>query len=657
MKKVFVAIAVAAICVGAVEAQESASEGARSYTAPDDSYTVPVPSGWSIDERDRGVRISGPGGEIELIVMVLPAGDSLEGAVQRAWESVRPGFDLEIQQQAEPPAGAGIDKRVVMAYRAEGRAVQVDAKLIGDRAYVLLIDGPLAAVQRRGAQVNTIASGLQISGVQETDLSGRSAQAIDDSLIARLERYVPRVLELFGVPGASMAIVQDGEVVYTRGFGVTEKGGEEPITPETHMMIGSTGKSMTTTMMASMVAEGLFRWDTPVVEVMPEFQFSNPELTRSITMENMVCACSGVPRRDFELFFNAQELSPEAVVRSLAEFELFTDFGETFQYSNQMVAVGGYAAAAAAGASFGELQQSYRRELESRILAPLEMDRTTLSFEEVMARDQHASPHSLRFGLSYTPIPLEGERFVEPVAPAGGHWSTANDMARYMIMQLQNGVGPSGQRIVAGGPLLRTREGRVNVSAGTQYGLGWFVDRFKGIRMIHHGGNTVGFTSSFGFLPEKRLGVVILANAETANPALEQIRSFVFDNAFDDYDREQDERELDFAVRQLQQHPAMSGPDGLRDAVTPSEVRRYTGSYASEQLGEIELRLVDGELILDAGTYRSPLLPVERDGSVDHYVLAASPFRSVPVNFEELDGGYRIDLGSGATEYSFAPSE
>lgn len=99
------------------------------------------------------------------------------------------------------------------------------------------------------------------------------------------------------------------------------------------------------------------------------------------------------------------------------------------------------------------------------------MDRTTLSFERVAERGEHASPDSLRFGLNYTPIPLEGERFIVLVAPAGG--------------------------------------------------------------------NTVAVTSSFGFLPDKGLGVVILANAETANPALEQIRSFVFDLAFGDFDRGQ----------------------------------------------------------------------------------------------------------------------
>lgn len=197
-------------------------------------------------------------------------------------------------------------------------------------------------------------------------------------MLAQIERHTTDLLAQFEIPGAAVAIVQNGEVIYTGGFGVLELGGEEPVTPTTPMMIGSTGKSMTTAMMASMVDDGLFNWDTPVVEILPRFQFSNPELPQQVTLRNLVCACSGVPRRDLVLIFRAEALTAEEVVESLADFQLLTDFGETFQYSNQMVAAGGYAAAAAAGAGFGQLYQAYVTAMNQRIFKPIGMPNTLL---------------------------------------------------------------------------------------------------------------------------------------------------------------------------------------------------------------------------------------------------------------------------------------
>ena len=84
-------------------------------------------------------------------------------------------------------------------------------------------------------------------------------------------------------------------MVYLKGFGVRELGKPEPVTPDTLMMIGSTGKTMTTMMMATLVDDGKMTWDTPAVEILPNFAVADPELSQKITMRNLVCACTGVP--------------------------------------------------------------------------------------------------------------------------------------------------------------------------------------------------------------------------------------------------------------------------------------------------------------------------------------------------------------------------
>src|SRR5690606_2174266 len=222
--------------------------------------------------------------------------------------------------------------------------------------------------------------------------------------------YINQLMPEFKIPGMVIAIVQNGEIVHTNAFGVRELGEDDPMTVDTHMMIGSSGKSLTTTMMATEVDDGLMTWDTPVVDILPQFQMADEELTQDITVKNLVCACTGVPRRDFEFILRADELSAEDVVESLATFEVFTDFGEAFQYSNQMVATGGYAAAAAGGAEWGDLFDGYAALLRERVLVPVGMPNTTMYFDEVIARGEYATPHALRVGFEYVPMDIEGEK-------------------------------------------------------------------------------------------------------------------------------------------------------------------------------------------------------------------------------------------------------
>ena len=143
--------------------------------------------------------------------------------------------------------------------------------------------------------------------------------------------------------------------------------------------------------------------------------------------------CTGGPGRDLGLLFNAAEQSAEDTVAALADFEFFTDFGEAFQYSNQMVATGGYIAAAAAEGSSADLEALYERALQERILDPIGMENTTVSFDAVRARGNYATPHMLTLDNTYEPISMDAEGVLIPVAPAGLHSAEGGDMAEDTI--------------------------------------------------------------------------------------------------------------------------------------------------------------------------------------------------------------------------------
>ncbi len=631
------------------------------YEDPQGRFTVPIPTNWAIEEMEDYALLSSPENLLKLYLLVVPLQRDAAETIATTWPLVRADFAEEIDTTLEPPSQPPVDATLIINYKWDGEGLfyQAVAQVVGDEVYLILFEGDLPEAQRRAAQLGIINTGYTITGTQSTDLSDRTPLPVDAAITVELETYIEDLMPQFKVPGAVIAIVQGGEIVYTNAFGVREQGGTEPMTVDTHMMIGSSGKSLTTTMMAALVDDGLMDWDTPVVEILPQFRMADPELTQQITVRNLVCACTGVPRRDLEFILRASELSAEDVVESLSTFEVFTDFGEAFQYSNQMVATGGYVAAAAGGGAWGDLFDSYAALLRDRVLDPVGMPLTTIYFSDVLQRGEYATPHTLGFDFSYAPLSLEVERMLIPVAPAGVHWSTVTDMANYVLMQLNNGVAADGTRVVSEENLLVTREPQVSVSATSSYGLGWFVGEYKGLRQIEHGGNTLGFTSDVAFLPDAGLGVVMLTNAQVTNSFSGLVRARLFDLVFEDVDAEKDAETVQFILDQLAEQTKR--PETLADEVNVDAVRRYIGEYTNDALGPMQIELDDMTLMVTIGDYQSPVLPLMKEDEpdvVDYYVTLEPPLAGLPLRFGTGDTGrQQVVLGYGVTEYTFTPLE
>jgi CubicO group peptidase (beta-lactamase class C family) len=513
----------------------------------------------------------------------------------------------------------------------------------------------------------------------QVDLANVRPKALTPELLGELDDYIAASMKLARVPGAAVAVVQDGQVVYLRGFGVREMGQEEPVTPDTLMMIGSTGKTMTTMMMATLVDDGRMAWDTPAVNILPSFAVDDPALTPVITMRDLVCACTGVPRRDLELLFNAGSLTAEDVVASLRGFRFTTGLGETFQYSNQMAASGGYIAAlaphqgrcsaaipgaggpvspsclpdAALAGSRGPagMYDAYLQQMQQRVFDPIGMSRTTFRFEEVAADLNHATPHGENVLYEYGPLPLSVERLLIPVAPAGASWSTARDMARYLMTELNRGVSPGGVRVVSAGNLGVTWQPQIAVGPDTSYGLGWFVGKYKGLRLLYHEGNTLGFTSDLALLPEADLGIVVLTNAESANAFNEAVRFRLFELAFG----QPAEHDLQFKLDFKYQMKRMQNPEvTLKPGADPEQVAPYLRAFTNPALGDIVLSMVDGRLMLDAGEFAVELRPRVDEAGGAVFVAYGPPLTGVSFEFKHNeDGKPAIVLLAPPDSYTF----
>ncbi|MBE2236312.1 MAG: beta-lactamase family protein [Caldilineaceae bacterium] len=628
------------------------------YTDPDGRFSVPVPTNWTLTEGDGYVLLMAPEESIRVYLLVLPETD-LAQATADGWALVDPTFDVAIDETLEPPtAGSGVDQILVTNYDVndDDRGVQAVAQAKDGDAYLILIDGEVASLQRRAAQVQIVGSGFKILAVEETDLSEVEPLAISDEITAALEEFITQYMAAFGIPGAAVGIVDEGELVYAQGFGVADPATGAPVTPETHMMIGSTGKSLTTLMMGALVDEGVMTWDTPARELYPDFRVADPALSETITMRNLVCACTGVPRRDLEWIFNASGQSAADTVAALADFEFFTDFGEAFQYSNQMVATAGYIAANAAQGGSADLDTEYVQTLQARVLDPIGMENTTVSFDAVRARDNYAIPHMLTLQNTYTPIALDVEAPLTLIAPAGAHWSTLEDMAKYMVTQLHEGVAPDGTRVVSAENLKETWKPQIAISNQASYGLGWIISDYKGQPTISHGGNTFGFTSSFTFLPGRDLGVIVLTNGRATNLFSDGVAGRLLELVYEQ--PAETAQSMDFYLEQIARQTDELNAK-IQDAIDPAAVEPFLGVFTNPALGEIEVALEEGRLLLDAGEFVTELKPIlNDDGELDGYIQLDAPLQGLVYKFEQAeDGANVIVAGDGANQYTFVRSD
>jgi hypothetical protein len=380
--------------------------GAEEFIDPGGRFVVPLPPGWTAAVRgDVGI-LTSPERGIEIYLLTVP-GDDIPAAIAAAWQVVDPAFDVPVAKTMDIPAIFGMTPFTLLEYDAPAdEAIQAIGRRANEIVFVALMRGDRDEALRRASQIQNAALGIELAGEVKHSVRGIPPRTLTAELLARIDTYVQQTMDRFEIPGAAYAVIQDGRIVHAAGFGVREAGGDAPVTPETMMLAGSVTKPMTTTYMATLVDDGLLRWDQPVVEILPSFAVADPEVTKRLTIGDLVCACTGVPKRDLELAFAGDGMSAAEVIASLREFAFFTPVGEAFQYSNQMAAAGGYLAAIAAGGRLETAFVDYVAGMEERVFGPVGMSATTFSEAEAVASGNYALPHARALDGAVTAFPL-----------------------------------------------------------------------------------------------------------------------------------------------------------------------------------------------------------------------------------------------------------
>jgi CubicO group peptidase (beta-lactamase class C family) len=492
-----------------------------------------IPAGWVLDRSGNAPAMVGPEGDLTIWFVEREHSANVEEVARAAWKTVDPAFESKVLQQASMPADGNWEELYQIIYQVPAKESRIELAVVrklGSRAFVNLVRGSTAAVSRRGAQLTEVIKSWKPSGYKEISLKDVAAPGWTDRQSGQLKDFVLAAMTEMQIPGVSIAVVQAGRVAYAEGFGTRGLVDTAPVTPNTRFMIGSATKPLTTLLMAKLVEQGKLSWSTPVVNLLDGFALADPATTERLELKHTASASTGMPRQDMEFVFRYSGITAEERIGQMKTMRPTTGFGETFQYSNFLVAAGGYAAARAFD-SHSTLEIAYETALRELVFAPLRMNDSFLRQEDAL-RGEAALPHATNFQGNTAGIPLELEKGVASVAPAGGAWSTVLDMARYLMLELGKGQMPDGTRIISEDALLERRKKGVKIDANSSYGLGLFVSEDSGLDVIHHGGNTFGFSADMFFLPEKDLGVVVLTNLYAANGFLAAVRQRIFELMF-----------------------------------------------------------------------------------------------------------------------------
>ncbi|MGB6353420.1 MAG: serine hydrolase [Steroidobacteraceae bacterium] len=343
---------------------------------------------------------------------------------------------------------------------------------------------------------------------------------------AGFEKRVESLRREVGVPGMAIAIVEDDKVTLARGFGVRALGAPEPVDADTIFPTGSTGKAFTVAALGILVDEGRIGWDDKVIDHLPGFQMYDPWVTREMTVRDLLVHRSGLGLGAGDLLFVPRtNLTRAESVRRLRYIKPATSFRSGFAYDNVLYMVAGQMIEAVTG-------ETWEKFTAEHVLKRAGMRQSTTDDATRFATQDRAQPHArtggaLR-GIGDQQRLDERDDLGSNASPAGGLAISANDMARWLTIQLDGGKLPgSADRLFSEAAheqmwtpvILQPITPRPGVLKPTQpmfntYALGWDVRDYHGARIVWHGGAVFGFLSAVVLIPEKHVGFAIEINSE-----------------------------------------------------------------------------------------------------------------------------------------------
>jgi len=430
-------------------------------------------------------------------------------------------------------------------------------------------------------------------------LAPRAAAQADP--LAGIDAYVERSMRDWEVPGLAMAVVRNDSVVLLRGYGVREMGRPEPVDSATMFAVASTTKAFTAALVGMLVDEGKVKWDDPATRYLPGFQLHDPYATRELTVRDLLTHRSGLARGD--LLWYASPYDAEEVLRRVRFLRPTWSLRSSYGYQNIMYIAAGRVIARVEGKPWDAV-------LRERLLLPLGMTGTNTRTALLKGHPNVATPHERLEGRVRTIRWLSFDN----VEAAGAMNSSAAEMARWVRFQLDSArVG--GRRLLKPATFVESHtpqtiirrdsaERRMNpFTHYLSYGLGWFLEDYRGREVVRHGGNLDGMTALVAMMPEERLGLVILSNLDSSGLPSALMRK-VFDLHLGAPPKDWSADQLAASKRAREaarEREKKRERERVRGTRTSLPLERYAGVYADSLYGQVRVRAERGKLRAEFG--------------------------------------------------------
>ena len=601
----------------------AASQGAAGDTAGKTSagLTYTQPKDWTAATRGPVTVFEAPEGNLSVAIVEVGAAANAQEAASRAWKLYRADAARTVRMSIAAAPENGWDERMSISYETspnERVTVSAMSMRTGSSWTVLIAEGSESIANKRGAAVALLQRSLRPAGYQPENFAGVKAQRLTPERVQALRDFVTQSAHELAVPGVGLAFIDQGKVVWQGGVGTREIGKDEPADAHTKFMIASNTKGMSTLLLSVLADEGKLRWDQKVVDLYPTFRLGDDATTQAVLVRHLVCACTGLPRKDLSFILaNSGAPASDTFVR-LAKTQPTSKFGELYQYSNLMAAAAGYLGGSLAYPHM-ELGAAYDKAMQTRIFGPLGMGDTTFDFKKAESGNW-AHPHGYDINGNMVEMSNQFNHLIPPYRPAGGAWSSAADVARYVLLELGKGV-IDGKRVVSEANILERRRHGVPTGEDAWYGMGLMDHIVSGVSVVTHGGTLQGFHSQFFALPDSGIGLVILTNADTGPAMFDPLLHRLFELIYNA--KPQAAQQVAVAATRLKaqirdRHARLTIPGD--PAVFAGLAKHYRNP---EDDGDIVLSQRDGVQWIKAGFVEGPVATRKNaDGSVSIVSIA-----------------------------------
>lgn len=331
----------------------------------------------------------------------------------------------------------------------------------------------------------------------------------------KIDELVQRTLESFNVPGISVGILKDGEVILAKGYGVANMDTGEKVNSATNFGIASISKAFTTTAIALLIDQGKLSWDDRVKKYIPEFKMYNDYVTENFTLRDLVSHRSGLGlgAGDLMVWPDGHDFTPKDIINNIHHLKPVSDFRTKYDYDNLLYIIAGVVIEKVSGQTWGEF-------IEENFIKPLEMNRTAGNWNRLKNRTNVVVPH----------VPINEdlkvvERYTNPIFDAAaGIYSNVDDLLKWAQFHLNYGKTNNGKQLVSEEQMKQLSIPQTLMPNTSRppyntlfraYGLGFVLQDMNGKLEVSHTGGLEGIVTQFILYPQLDLAIVVLTNQQS----------------------------------------------------------------------------------------------------------------------------------------------